>query len=196
MTPRPKKELDYTSFLVKDPNRMIDRGLEYYISNSSEDFSSDRMKLVNQFGMISVYKVIAPVQRLKPACIVHPPRKNCDRVLDITEMDEGNTGFNYRVNLPSKRKLTFYGFNNGNWKVNINGDDNPTVEWTKSHAMFTLPAGTHTVSFKYEISSLKTYWAFFKLGLLLYLLFLGWVVLLHYRGGQKRRIKMAPAVTE
>ena len=169
MSPRPKKEFDYSSFLAKEPNRLIDRGLEYFISNADKDFSSKRMKVVNQFGSVSVYKVVSPIQRLKPACIIHGDDPDCVQDLDVVIGSEGNTQFDYTVNLPSGQKLAFFGFNNGNWKIDINGEENPSVEWTKDHAIFALPSGTHTVSFKYEIPTLKTYWSFFKIGLFLYL---------------------------
>lgn len=148
---------------------MIDRGLEYFITNDTKDYTSNRMALSQKFGSISVYEVASPIQRLKPACVIQGPKSSCSQDLDIIVKSEGNTRFSYTVNLPEKQKLAFFGFNNGNWKIDINGEENPSVEWTKDHAIFALPSGTHTVSFKYEIPTLKTYWSFFKIGLFLYL---------------------------
>ena len=176
MSPRPKNEFDHSNFLNRDTNRLIDRGLEYFITNDTKDYTSNRMALSQKFGSISVYEVASPIQRLKPACVIQGPKSSCSQDLDIIVKSEGNTRFSYTVNLPEKQKLAFFGFNNGNWQVNINGDDQVSVEWTKDHAFFTLPPGAHKMTFKYEISALKTYWKFFRIGLFMYLIILSFVV--------------------
>ena len=176
MSPRPKKEFNHSNFLSRDTNRLIDRGLEYFITNDTKDYTSNRMALSQKFGSISVYEVASPIQRLKPACVIQGPKSSCSQDLDIIVKSEGNTRFSYTVNLPEKQKLAFFGFNNGNWQVNINGDDQVSVEWTKDHAFFMLPPGAHKMTFKYEISALKTYWNFFRIGLFMYLIILSFVV--------------------
>ena len=188
MTPRPKADFDHTNFLIRNPNRMIDRGLEYLISNQDKDYTGKRMGLVRKFRSVSVYRVRNPVQRLKPACIIQGPKAGCRRKLDISIQSESNTQFSYAVNLPTDQKLAFFGFNNGNWQIDINGNNNPDVEWTKDHAIFALPAGTHNVTFKYKIPRLKTYWNVFKIGLLSYLAFLIWLLSQWFRSRKTRSI--------
>ena len=176
MSPRPKHEFNHSNFLNRDTNRLIDRGLEYFITNDSKDYTNARMVLSKKIGSISIYEVSTPIQRLKPACVIQGPKAGCPQNLDIIVKSEGNTRFTYSVNLPSEQKLAFFGFNNGNWNVDINNRADTSVAWTKDHAIFTLPAGTHTIDFKYEISALSTYWVFFRIGLFLYLIILSFVV--------------------
>lgn len=181
MSPRPKREFDHSNFLNRDTNRLIDRGLEYFVTNDSKDYTNARMVLSKKIGSISVYEVTKPIQRLKSACVIEGPKADCPQNLDIIVKSEGNTRFTYSVNLPSEQKLAFFGFNNGNWNVDINDDEDTPVAWTKDHATFNLPAGTHKIDFKYEISALSTYWVFFRIGLLLYLIVLSFVVFSKFR---------------
>lgn len=174
MSPRPKKDFEHSNFLNRNIDRLIDRGLEYFITNDAKDYTTNQMKLVNTIGLISIYQVVEPVERLKPACIIKGPKPKCDRNLKIDDIEEGNTRFSYSLDLASSQKLAFFGFNNGNWKVDINGDEKPSVEWTKDHALFELPAGRHDISFAYEVPHLKTYWSFFRVGSLLYFAFFVW----------------------
>jgi len=189
LSPRPKEDFENTNYLSRDPNRMIDRGLEFYITNDAADISNKRMALVNKIGVISIYQMTEPVQRIKPACILDKPKSNCSQSLDIASIDEGNTYFQYKVNLPVEQKLAFYGFNNGNWQVDINGDISPSIKWTKDHATFTLPPGSNDVAFKYTIPSLKTYWIYFRIGIFLYLMLFGWSIYLLSKGRIEPRFR-------
>ena len=180
MSPRPIAEFKHFNSLGRDVNKLIDRGLEFYATNDAKDYSSNRLRLAKKFGTVSVYEVLAPVQRLKPACTIRPRGRACDVSLDIQSMKETNTSFDYDIQLPSQQTLAFFGFKNDNWRVDINGST-PELDWTTDHVFFTLPAGSHKISFQYKVQHLGAYWNVFKIGFLIYLVLMVWSIFLYWR---------------
>jgi len=167
MSPRPHAEMQHYTKIMRDKQKLVQRGLQYFVTNRSEDISTDRLRKVKAFDNITVYKVIDPMGRLKIKC-----EPQCQSVGEINTLTETNNLFNYGVNLPTPQKLEFYAFKNEHWNVEINGE-RVEPSW-RGQDMITLdlPAGQHEVNFTYTVKKLKVLWSVFFIALLGYLFLL------------------------
>lgn len=168
MSPRPHAEFKHFNKISKSPDQMIDRGVQYILSNQPNNPpKSNRLDLVQTIGDIMIYKAIDPLARLKSSCQVIPIAEDCVTKHRILESQEHNSAFSYKIETSSPENLAFFGFKNDNWRGFINGEE-LTLKWSVSdHITFKVPAGTHDISFNYKDQRQTILWWIFAIGLVM-----------------------------
>ena len=168
MSPRPIDSFKYTVKLNHNSEKLVDRGVQYFITNQPDrKYNPNLFEFVETIGEIDIYKSKNPKGRLNLACTVLTTNSECSAELNIIEKQETNTKFNYKITLSQPDSVAFFGFRKKHWKGWVN-DQKASLKWKdKDQIILDLPAGTHDISFKYADKRQSFLWGIFWLGLLL-----------------------------
>jgi len=88
------------------------------------------------------------------------------------DQNESNTEFVYDIEASKPQVLAFYGYKNDHWSGYLDGEP-LDLKWAgQDQIRVKVPAGNHTIRFKYEDKRQKVLWWIFIAGIFLTLIYL------------------------
>jgi len=191
MSPRPYESFKHVRDLSRKPENLLERGVQYFLSNQPEKkFNPNRFERIDSVGSFDIYKARQTYGRLNRFCDIFPKKNKCDFDLNIVDQNESNTEFIYDIEASKPQVLAFYGYKNDHWSGYLDGEP-LNLKWAgQDQIRVKVPAGNHTIRFKYEDKRQKVLWWIFIVGIFLTLIYLKFFP---YKSGKETN-KAAPVL--